>query len=297
MKKVIVIYLVSIIALFFLPICMIKEYDIDENKNAENPKTIKLLLSETNQVIEMTLDEYIMGVIVGEMPVNYEIEALKAQAIVARTYTLNKIINSESPHDTADMCDDINHCQAYKTKEYALAAWDDSNENDKWDKIKKAVLETSNVVITYDDELINAFFHSNSGGKTEDISNIWGHENIPYLRSVESPEKELIFESVWMSVKELEKIMREKYENYISFEGDKYIEIIELNSSGRVSKVKISNIILDGTEARDLFRLRSTFFSVKQEEENIIFETKGYGHGIGMSQYGANEMAIRRKNV
>ena len=170
MRKIILIYLICIIGIFFLPVILVKEYtNIKSNKEVLR---IKLLLTENNEIVEMSLDDYIMGVLIGEMPVEYNLEALKAQAVVARTYTLNKINNSSDTHEESDMCDDINHCQAYKTKEYALSCWNDNEENEKWNKIKKAVLETSNTVITYNDELINAFFHANSGGKTEDISNI-----------------------------------------------------------------------------------------------------------------------------
>lgn len=297
MKKVVVIYLISVILIFFLPIIMIKENKYNKIYNVESVEKIRLLNTGTGNITEMALDEYIMGVIIGEMPVDYELEALKAQAIVARTYTLNKILNDTKSHENADVCDDINHCQAYKTKEYALASWDDEEESDKWNKVRKAVLETSDIVIAYDNKLINAFFHSNSGGKTEEISNIWGHEEIPYLRSVESFEKDLILDNVTLTIEEIDKIMQDKYSNYISLKKDGYIEIMELNSSGRVAKIKISNIILEGTEARSLFGLRSTFFTVRKENENIIFETKGYGHGIGMSQYGANEMAKNREKM
>lgn len=137
MKKIIVIYLVCIIGLFFLPVILIKEYKPSEEQVEKSVTQIKLLISETGEIIEMSLDDYIMGVLIGEMPVTYEIEALKAQAVVARTYTLNKILNSPASHENADMCDNINHCQAYKTKEYALSCWSDSEENEKWNKIKK----------------------------------------------------------------------------------------------------------------------------------------------------------------
>ena len=327
MKKVIVIYIIFIIIIFFIPVLMVKEQENKSNELNECDIKIRLLLSEKNEIVEMSLDEYIMGVLIGEMPVSYELEALKAQAVVARTYTLNKIINEKSSHENADMCDDINHCQAYKTKEYALSCWDDEFELEKWNKIRKAVLDTKNEVITYNNELINAFFHANSGGKTEDSLNLWGKENIPYLKSVEGNEVDIRIEKVTFSHEEFEKIMSEKYPNYIKiFSKDKSnnniidepssekvflqindnrndeiethineeetrIKILEKNSSGRVDEIKISNITLLGTEARTLFNLRSTFFELEITDESIIFNTKGYGHGVGLSQDGANSMA------
>ena len=302
MKKIISIYLICIIGLFFLPVLLVKEYVIEDSKENEYPRKISVLLTEKNEIVNMDLEEYIMGVLVGEMPVSYEFEALKAQAVVARTYTLNKILNTVKTHEYADMCDDINHCQAYKTKEYALSCWDDKEENEKWTKIKFAVEETKNEVITYNDELVNAFFHANSGGKTEDIANIWGKENIPYLKSVNSEEIDIRQEKKVVNITDINEIMQNNYENYIKIENGEYslienkIKILEYNSSGRVSKFQISNIILDGTEVRKLFELKSTLMEVKFENTNVIFETKGYGHGVGLSQDGANSMALNGMN-
>ena len=208
MKKIIIIYLICIIVLFFLPVFFVKEQQSEKEYLEQNNRKIKVLLTDTEEIIEIDLDDYIMGVIVGEMPVSYELEALKAQAIVARTYTLNKLNTDLDSHLNADMCDDINHCQAYKTKEYALSCWDDKEEQKKWAKIKKAVLDTKDEVITYDGNLINAFFHANSGGKTEDISNIWGKENIPYLKSVETIYETEIKEKVNLSYDEINKKMK-----------------------------------------------------------------------------------------
>lgn len=319
MKKIFILYLVCMIGIFFIPVLFVKEYhEIEEGtyKQNINVSQITLLLSETNEIVKINLDDYIMGVIVGEMPVSYNLEALKAQAIVARTYTLNKILNSPGSHENADMCDNINHCQAYKTKEYALSCWEDKEENEKWNKIKTAVLETSDMVITYNGTLINAFFHANSGGKTEDIANIWGHERIPYLISVDSDEDELL-DKVKISYADVDKIMSEKYPNYIKLltntqmdwntnesnpelEKEEYgksnLKILEKNSSGRVSKLQISNTVIEGTEARSLFGLRSTLFDIQFKGDGIIFETMGYGHGIGMSQEGANNMASKGAN-
>ena len=317
MKRVLFIYFICIIVLLFLPALLVKEKKVIATNHLDSKqRNIRLFCTESNEIIELDLEEYIMGVLIGEMPVSYDIEALKAQAVVARTYTLNKILNSQSAHDNADMCDDISHCQAYKTREYALECWDDNEENEKWNKIKQAVLDTRNEVITYNEELINAFFHANSGGKTEDISNIWGHENIPYLKSVRSYEDDFRIEEIEYSYREIDEIMRLKYSNYIeitnnlqldwnnqtSLSGDvkEYIKILEENSSGRVSKLQVSNIILEGTEARNLFGLRSALFEININREHVVFKTNGYGHGIGLSQDGANVMAqngIKYKDI
>ena len=129
MKQIIIVYLVGIITLFFLPVLWVKPYSIPKQEVIEKTTEIRLLQSETGEIVTIDLEEYIMGVLIGEMPVTYELEALKAQAVVARTYTLNKMINSPNSHEGADMCDNIQHCQAYKTKDYALSCWDDNKEN------------------------------------------------------------------------------------------------------------------------------------------------------------------------
>ena len=258
-----------------------------ENKEIRN---IKLLITSTNEVVEMSLDDYIIGVLIGEVPSTYEDEALKAQAIVARTYTLYKLQNSPDSHENADMCDDINHCQAYKTKEYAMQCWDDDIEKVKWSKLENAVKSTSGKVITYKDNLINAFFHAHSGGMTEDVKYIWGKEEIPYLKSVKSEEGYLYEDKVVVSKSDFFNIVKNKYNDFDDTATNYSVD--GLTPSGRVDKMTIGNKTLAGTEIRTLYGLRSTYFTLKEEDENIIFTTNGYGHGIGMSQEGANYMAI-----
>lgn len=253
---------------------------------------IKLLLTETGEVIELSLDDYIKGVLVGEVPATYEDEAIKAQAIVARTYTLYKLYNSSYAHENADMCDDVNHCQAYKSKEYAFKCWEDEAET-KWNKIENAVKSTSDQVIKYKGNLINAFFHAHSGGMTEDVKFVWGREEIPYLKSVESNEGYDYADRVVYTKNDFFDILKNKYQDFdVSLNN---YSIDELTSSGRVDKMTICNKTLLGTEIRSLFGLRSTYFSLEEDGENMVFTTKGYGHGVGMSQEGANYMALQGK--
>jgi stage II sporulation protein D len=168
MRKVGLLILCYVFVCFILPNIFINNTEFEKPVIIDTSKPIKLLITETNEVKEIPLNEYLKGVLVGEVPATYELEALKAQAVVARTYTLYKMRYSPGAHENADMCDDFNHCQAYLSKEYAFSKWDDSDENEKWAKIERAVLETDNEIITYNGEIINAFFHANSGGKTED---------------------------------------------------------------------------------------------------------------------------------
>lgn len=252
-------------------------------------RDIRLLMTESNVVVEMNLNDYLKGVLVGEMPVSYELEALKAQAVVARTYTLYKIKNATSKHlNGADMCDDINCCQAYKTKEYAFTSWDDETENEKWAKFEKAVNETSGEVILYNNELINAFFHAHSGGKTENVKYLWSNEEIPYLVSVDGNEADMKNDSKSFTKDEFKNIINSKVPNYSD---DSKIVIESYTGSGRADKVKIADVTLNAQELRSMLGIRSTNFRVEESGDTITFYTVGYGHGVGLSQEGANQMA------
>lgn len=140
--------------------------------------TIKLLHTKTNTIEEINLDEYLYGVISAEMPVDFELEALKSQAIVARTYTIYKIIQNQSKHGEAHICDDSSCCQAWISKEDRFARWEEEKCKENWNKIVSSVNETKGKIITYEGKPINAFFHSNSGGATEAPIDVWGGSRI-----------------------------------------------------------------------------------------------------------------------
>ena len=309
MWKYILYYCLFIAVCFMLP-CFFLDIDMTNNskfsneneivdsndmQKIESKDMIKLLLSKSNQIIELTMDDYIKGVVLGEMPITFEIEALKAQAIVARTYTMYKLKNSPNSHENADMCDNINCCQAYKTKEYAFASWDDLEEQEKWQKLESAVNETSNLVITYNGEIIEAFFHSHSGGQTENIKYVWGDSEIPYLKSVAGNEEDSYQDSKTFTKAEFKELIKNKVPNYNVATSKILIE--DYTGSGRVNKLKIDDIEIKATELRTLLGIRSTNFRIEENEDNITFYTVGYGHGVGMSQYGANQMAKERKNI
>ena len=266
---------------------------IEVNK-LENKDKIKLLLKEENKVIELNFDDYIKGVLIGEMPVDYELEALKAQALVARSYSLYKLENSSSIHENADMCDDINCCQCYKTKEYAFASWDDEEELEKWLKVEEAVNATNNQYIAYEGEVIAAFFHANSAGNTEDVKFVWGGDEIPYLKSVISFENDFDQETKAFNKDDFEKLICEKNNNY-DYEND-VIKVVNNTPSGRVEAIQFGDVIIKATELRKLLGLKSTNFKFDKRENEIEFTTIGYGHGVGMSQVGANQMALDGKS-
>lgn len=315
MRKILIYILCFVILFFIFPvICTItpkteKTQDtLSETKTEEQPqenqnikydyqkyKTIKLLHSSTGQIEELNIDEYLYGVVSSEMPASFETEALKAQAIVARTYTIYQIINNSGKHENADICDNYACCQAWISKDERLAKWNEQEAESNWNKIVEAVNSTSGKIITYGGTPINAFFHSNSGGITESSLNIWGGIDYPYLKSVETSGEEGYSQynsEVKLSKEELQNKMKEKYQDFsIDFSQENAIAILEHTSSGRIKTIKIGNKEIAGTEARTIFGLKSTNFTFSINEEYIIFSVKGYGHGVGMSQTGADSLA------
>ena len=289
MKKLTVLIIISVLIIFLMPIIFVKRKSIsvnNENKdkieelevekyNYSDFSKIKLLHNKTNQVEEVNLDEYIANVVSAEMPVKYEIEALKAQAVVARTYTIYKITVSKK-HKEADICDSSTCCQAWISKEDRLNKWKKEEATDNWNKIIKAVNETKGKIITYNGKPINAFFHSNSGGKTEIPFYVWGGEGYPYLQVVETAGEEDYSQyksEVVISKDELKEKIKEKHEEFeIDYNDENCISIDERDTSNRVVTVKIGNLKLSGVEVRSILGLRSANFQISIDEDNIKFE-------------------------
>lgn len=266
-----------------------EEVNYDYNKYG----IINLLHKKTGEVEQVNIDEYLCNVVSAEMPADYEIEALKAQSIVARTYTVYKILNKK--HDNADICDDSTCCQAWISKDDRLARWEEGKRESNWQKICECVSATKGKIVAYDNQPINAFFHSNSGGVTEVPVNVWGGTGYPYLQSVETSGEDAYNQyssEVVLTNDELVNKLKEKYGDIsIDFSNDEDIKILEYTESTRVKTVRFGNHEISGVEARTLLGLRSTNFEVIKEDGKIKFSVKGYGHGVGMSQTGADSMA------
>ena len=254
---------------------------------------INLMHVKDGRIEELNLDEYLYGVVASEMPANFELEALKAQAVVARTYTIYQIKNG-TKHEKLCVCDNAACCQAWISKENRLARWEKQYQEEYWLKIVKAVEETKGKIIFYNNEPINALFHSNSGGKTELAVNVWGGE-FPYFQTVETSgeDKYTSYSSeIIISKDELIKIMLENYAEFkIEFEQDGCIKILEYTEGDRVEKIKIGNIEISGIEARKLLGLKSAKFNFNIVDNQIIFSVIGYGHGVGLSQCGSDLLA------
>lgn len=230
------------------------------------------------QVIKLDLEEYIIGVVGAEMPASFSNEALKAQALVSRTYALKAIQNGKKLTDTVST-------QVYKDNSQLKAMWG-SSYNTYYTKVKNAVNATKGMYISYNNQYIDAVFHSTSNGYTENASNVWKN-TIPYLTSVESSwdkSASSFIRTITMSYSEVSKILGFEINN------DTPIEILSKTKSNRIATIKIGNKKYTGIELRTLLNLRSTDFEINSNDK-IEITTKGYGHGVGMSQYGANGMA------
>lgn len=316
LKKILLYFFAFLFICFLLPAFLTKRNTTEVNSQNEiesieqvteesetkydykNYATIKLLHKQTGEVEEVELDSYLCNVVSAEMPADYEKEALKAQAIVARTYTVYKINNKK--HEEADICDDSTCCQAWISKEDRLAKWEATKRESNWQKIEEAVNETKGKIITYNNEPINAFFHSNSGGTTEIPVNVWGGTGYPYLQVVDTAGEEGYSQyssEVELTNEELINKLKEKYPDIqIDFNNNEDIKIVEYTDSNRVKTIKFGNHEISGVEARTIFGLKSTNFEVEKQNGKVKFSVKGYGHGVGMSQTGADSMAKEGKN-
>ena len=230
-------------------------------------------------VITLSMTDYLIGVVGAEMPASFPLEALKAQAVVARTYALKRISNSQKLTDTVST-------QAYKDNNQLKAMWQ-GNFDTYYNKIKLAVTSTNNMTIKYNGTYIDAVYHSTSNGRTEDAAHVWGN-SVPYLKSVESSWDRNASSYLRTEEKELSVLLTLLG---IDLSDESSIEIISRNNSGRVSNVKIGNKNYSGVELRNLLGLRSADFDLEVQNNKVIITTRGYGHGVGMSQYGAKGMA------
>lgn len=288
---------------------MLSSRKVDEEKkkeekiNFESGNTISLLRSKTGQIETVDLNYYLLCVVASEMPFKYEYEALKAQVVVARTYLFNKINNNKE--EMADVCDDYAHCQAFNDIENLEQVWKEKGFSEKEiiegeNKIKKAIVESEGEVITYNNEIIDALFHASSPEKTEDASAIWSGKDIPYLKSVENVEdndyerRESTNVVSYATFKNT--LIDNGYIDDLSIEDFSKTCISEYTQSGRVKTISVGPYCIKAENLRTLFSLNSTNFTLNVNDEKIEFHVLGYGHGVGLSQVGANTFAKQGKN-
>lgn len=229
----------------------------------------------------MELDTYLTGVLLAEMPAEFHEEALKAQAVAARTYTW-KAFTTGGKHGDGSVCTDSACCQAYMDGSTYLSR---GGTAASVNKVRQAVEATSDFVLAYDGELIEATYFSSSGGSTEAAVAVWGAD-YPYLQSVLSPE-EILAETVSYTAEEFRRILGKNLPGNPA----EWFGSIDYTEGGGVAVMEICGELYTGVELRSLLGLRSTAFQIQTKDQSIIITTRGYGHRVGMSQYGANAMA------
>lgn len=252
---------------------------VTESVGEDSCKEIGVLLPGGESVV-MLLDDYVTGVVLAEMPAAFESEALKAQAVLARTYALKKA--STEKHRGGLICTEASCCQGFCSTDH----YNGSTEN--LEKVKEAVKATEGQVLTYQGELIEATYFSCSGGRTEDAVAVWGTE-VPYLKSKESPGEE-------GSDRFTSTIIMDRTE-FVSELGlaDQAVSIthVTYTDGGGVQEIWFGDKSFSGVQVREMLQLPSTAFQMNIVGNSVIITSKGYGHRVGMSQYGANAMALQ----
>ena len=246
----------------------------------------EMRLHTSGQAEKRDLDDYLVGVVLAEMPAEFKMEALKAQAVAARTYT-RKAYETGGKHGDGSVCTDPGCCQAYISEAaYRKGGGLEGNLQ----KVRNAVEATSGMVLTYEGQLIEATYFSCSGGSTEDAAAVWGTE-YPYLKAVDSPGEEGAAhyrDTVTFSPEAFAAILGLEPEGNPRY----WIGITAYTAAGSVKSIRIGDQVYTGTELRSLLGLRSAAFTIDADDEKIQITTKGYGHRVGMSQYGAEAMAV-----
>lgn len=283
MKKIIIFILLLIFIPFFIVIIYNKNYK-EISLNYINTRYIRVKRMASGNIETIPLEEYIVGVLAGEMPISFEIEALKAQAVASRSYALKRMeYNINSDYDVVDSI--MN--QVYLDNNYLKNAWNNSYVKNI-NKLRTAVNATIDEYLEYNDKVVDAMFFSTSNGYTEDSSNVFNF-NCEYLKSVESPWDEEVTSS-FVTKKNIS--LKEFYQKLgLTYNKNLNVEIKKRSNTGRILLLKINNIEFKGTDVYNKLSLRSTDFNIELEGDYINITTKGYGHGVGMSQYGALGMA------
>lgn len=255
-----------------------EENDKTEEKQVKETIENALTLYRSNgEILNLTINEYLIGAVAGEMPASFNIEALKAQAVVSRTYLLKRIKNNNIIIDSTMQ-------QVYKDNNELKNMW--KNDFDKYySKIKKAVLDTDKIAIYYNGDYIDALYHSTSNGYTLNSENVWSNA-IPYLKSVESKWDLNASSYLKNTNKDIAYVL-----SLFGIDDINKIQIVSRDDTNHVKEIKVGDKIYKGTTFRSLLKLRSTDFDIMVNDNSVVFITRGFGHGVGMSQYGANGMA------
>ncbi|MEG2351664.1 MAG: stage II sporulation protein D [Bacilli bacterium] len=288
MRKVLIFFLLLILIPFL--IVGLRNYEELEFKlkyGSVSNQSIVVKRVSKNRIEEVPLEEYVVGVVAGEMPVTFNMEALKAQAVAARTYALKKAYASKTNYDVVDTTTN----QVYLDEEDRKLKWKNNFIKNN-EKIKEAVIKTKGEVILYNNNLIDALFFSTSNGYTEDSGDVF-QSQYPYLVSVTSSwdkTESPVFNTT-------QTILKNNFFFNLGLSNQEYIEIKDIikTNTGRVKKITINNVVFDSKTIVKAFSLRSSSFNIESSADSVIFTVSGFGHGVGMSQYGANGMAKEGK--
>lgn len=251
-------------------------------------ESVRLTLQRGSETVELTLGEYLWGVVAAEMPAAFDQQALNAQACAARTYTLYKLLHPTAAHE-ADLCDDTGCCQAYLSRQERRELWG-SDRDALEEKINTAVRTTDAMAVCWQEAPIQAVFHACSDGVTRTAGEVWGSE-VPYLQSVASPEGEEVpnYDStLTVSHSHFKELLPQCD---LSGHWSSWIGETENSPSGLSQSVTIGGVAVSTARLRALFGLRSASMTLSVTETAVTFHVTGYGHGVGMSQYGANALA------
>jgi stage II sporulation protein D len=261
-------------------------------KGALEGVTVRVYLTGTGAVEKVPIETYVMGVLAGEMPIDFELEALKAQAIAARTYIVRRLASGDNELASrgADVSDTVEH-QVYVSKKELGRRWEGDAEAENLAKLAQAVRETEGLVVTYEGEPIQAAFFSTSNGYTENSEEYWTM-SLPYLRSVDSPWDK----SISPRYEQEETFELSRFYKLMGMKGKKAkgkpsIKLVDKTEGNRIKSISVNGTSFTGREVRERLGLASSQFSWKIGKEGITFTTYGFGHGVGMSQWGANGMA------
>lgn len=313
MKRIMLFSLIMIALAFLLPLAFASPPEEEPPESADEPAAapgpegvpapepgrsiidsdITLRLLDDGGVREVSMAEYLPMTVAAEMPAAFDAEALKAQAVALRTYTLYCMAHPKDSHPDADVCTDYGCCAACMSEEQLRENWGAGYEK-YWAKILAAVQDTDGQYLAWEDEPALAVFHSSSVGQTEDSGSVWSAR--PYLVSVSSPETE---EDVKNLISQVEiscadfsaSVLAAFPDAGLDGEPETWLGEVRRSAGGRVSSIRIGARELSGTAVRAMFSLRSTDFDLSCDGERFVFTVRGYGHGVGMSQYGANVMA------
>lgn len=281
LKKILLFSLLIIMIPFIIVTLFIRDDEITFNFSSNS--MIRVYRENTKKIDSVPIEEYIVGVVAGEMPVEFELEALKAQAVAARSYVMKQVEkNKKKDYDVVDTV--MN--QVYLDKTHLMTVWKDSY-TDKINKIKVAVLSTKGEYISYNDKVAEALFFSTSPGVTENSEDIFSNK-VAYLRSVDSSWDKIspVYNtSKTFTLKEFYRLLDLEYSDTLN------IEVTSKTKTGRIKKIKINGKEFSANTICSKLSLRSTYFEIIKDGSKIVIKNKGYGHGVGMSQYGAEGMA------